>query len=106
MHNHVRHAERRTLDAGAPDSNATGSHADGRDADAGGFDADAGGFDADARGFDADARGFDADAGGFDADAWGASPSWHPSAGQSLYDDDDLDAELVPQARSLFAVPD
>jgi hypothetical protein len=78
MHNHVRHAERRTLDAGAPDSNATGSHADGRDADAGGFD----------------------------ADAWGASPSWHPSAGQSLYDDDDLDAELVPQARSLFAVPD
>jgi hypothetical protein len=85
MDNIVRHAERRGLDAGAPDSNATGSHADGRDADAGGFDADAGGFD---------------------ADAWGASPSWHPSAGQSLYDDDDLDAELVPQARSLFAVPD
>jgi hypothetical protein len=85
MDNIVRHAERRGLDAGASESNATGSHADGRDAEAGGFDADAGGFD---------------------ADAWGASPSWHPSAGQSLYDDDDLDAELVPQARSLFAVPD
>jgi hypothetical protein len=85
MDNIVRHAERRGLDAGASETNATGSHADGRDAEAGGFDADAGGFD---------------------ADAWGASPSWHPSAGQSLYDDDDLDAELVPQARSLFAVPD
>jgi hypothetical protein len=85
MDNIVRHAERRGLDAGASESNATGSHADGRDAEAGGFDADAWGFD---------------------ADAWGASPSWHPSAGQSLYDDDDLDAELVPQARSLFAVPD
>jgi hypothetical protein len=43
---------------------------------------------------------------GFDADDWGASPSWDPSAEQSLYDDDDVDDELVPRARSLFGVPD
>ena len=86
MDNIVRHAERRGLDAGASGSNA--SYPSGSDA----------------TGSDADGR--DADAGGFDADAWGASPSWHPSAGQSLYDDGDLDAELVPRARSLFAVPD
>jgi hypothetical protein len=82
MDNVVRHAERRALDANTP------------------------GFNADAPSLNADAGGFDADAGGFDADAWGASPSWDPSAGRTLYDDDDLDAELVPQARSLFAVED
>jgi hypothetical protein len=82
MDDNVRHAERRIWDTSAA------------------------GLEADAGGLDADAWSFDADAWSFDADAWGASPNWDPSDGQSLYDDDGLDAELVPQARSLFAVPD
>jgi hypothetical protein len=81
MDDHARHAERRALPAAA-----------------GGFDP--AGFDPVGFG----PVGFDA--AGFDADVWGASPSWAASAEQPLYDDDDLDAELVPQARSLFPIPD
>jgi hypothetical protein len=39
----------------------------------------------------------------FDADVWGASPNWDPEAERSVYDDDDLDEELVPRARSLVS---
>jgi hypothetical protein len=35
----------------------------------------------------------------FDPDAWGASPNWDVRAEQSVYDDGDLDQELVPLAR-------
>lgn len=42
----------------------------------------------------------------FDADAWGASPNWGPDAAQSAYDDDDLDDEPVPLARSLIDAAD
>ena len=38
----------------------------------------------------------------FDPDVWGASPSWELAAEQSVYDDRELDRELVPQARSLM----
>jgi hypothetical protein len=38
----------------------------------------------------------------FDPDLWGASPSWELAAQQSVYDDRDLDRELVPHARSLM----
>ena len=39
----------------------------------------------------------------FDADAWGASPNWDPEAERSVYDDADLDGELVPLARSIVS---
>jgi hypothetical protein len=39
----------------------------------------------------------------FDPDAWGASPNWDPDAEQSVYDDSDLDRELVPLARSILS---
>lgn len=35
----------------------------------------------------------------FDPDDWGASPSWDAGTEQSVYDDGDLDRELVPLAR-------
>jgi hypothetical protein len=37
----------------------------------------------------------------FDADAWGASPNWDPEAERSVYEDDDVDDERMPRARSL-----
>jgi hypothetical protein len=37
----------------------------------------------------------------FDPDAWGASPNGEPEPDRSVYDDDELDDELVPSARSL-----
>jgi hypothetical protein len=38
----------------------------------------------------------------FDADAWGASPHRYPEADRSVYDDDELDPECVPVARSVL----
>jgi hypothetical protein len=41
----------------------------------------------------------------FDPDVWGASPQGGPQVPRSVYDDGDLDPELVPQARSIMEDP-
>jgi hypothetical protein len=38
----------------------------------------------------------------FDPDLWGASPNWDAGLEHSVYDDRELDEELVPLARSVM----